>query len=309
MSKNGNQNANPALARAALYASVFRPVAAEYKSTGLRSNPLRFRALESIESRIAEDFLLNSRLRRNDRETELSIRSYFSDASMVMLSMIGQEEKPGIKSVDLPKSVPLRMDFGETIGWRRTVRNYTGDPMPLNHLATLVRCATGITAHAEVDLNDGSQTVLRLRAAPSAGGLYPIDLHMASIGVEDLDRGLYHYDPISDKLWRTGGEEHLDDLLASIDVPDEVIAMQRANLVFLLIGRPWRSMRKYGNRGMRYLFLEAGAISQNINLAVVALGYGSVDCGSIYDDEAHEAMQLDGTHQSLIHSIVVGAPG
>jgi SagB-type dehydrogenase family enzyme len=91
-------------------------------------------------------------------------------------------------------------------------------------------------------------------------------------------------------------------------VPDELISLGRANVVFLLVGRPWKTMRKYGARGMRFLFLEAGAITQHINLAAVAAGFGSVECGSVYDDEVHEVLQLDGVYEAVLHSVVVGAP-
>jgi SagB-type dehydrogenase family enzyme len=66
-------------------------------------------------------------------------------------------------------------------------------------------------------------------------------------------------------------------------------------------------MRKYGNRGLRFLFLEAGAMAQNIHLACEALGLGSFDCASVYDDEVHEALGIDGLHESLLHTVIIGA--
>jgi nitroreductase len=55
--------------------------------------------------------------------------------------------------------------------------------------------------------------------------------------------------------------------------------------------------------------MEAGAIAQNANLAAVALGYGSVECASVYDDEMNEALGLDGVFRSYVHAVVVGYPG
>jgi SagB-type dehydrogenase family enzyme len=67
-------------------------------------------------------------------------------------------------------------------------------------------------------------------------------------------------------------------------------------------------MRKYGNRGMRYVFLEAGAMAAHIELATTALGLGCVQCGSFYDDEAHEAMDFDGVYEALAHAVIIGVP-
>lgn len=100
----------------------------------------------------------------------------------------------------------------------------------------------------------------------------------------------------------------MDVLLKSIARPGQVITEDKANAMCLLIGRPWRCMRKYGDRGMRYVFLEAGAIAEHLSFASIALGLGSVHCGSLYDDEVHEALQVDGLYEALIHSVFIGTP-
>jgi SagB-type dehydrogenase family enzyme len=297
------------LATAGIYTNAFKPIAPWVQSTGFRTHGLRHRALVTTDdSRVAEDFLVNSRLRRNDRESQASIQSYFFDANIVMLSMLGAGEDQGCPSVALPPSAPLRMELGEAISWRRSARVYSGDAMALEDLAAIVRSAAGSTGQAEVDLAGGERCTFRLRATPSAGGLYPIDVYAVAVNVTGLARAIYRYAPITDTLLRTGDEPALERLLQCFEVPDELISLGRANVVFLLVGRPWKTMRKYGARGMRFLFLEAGAITQHINLAAVAAGFGSVECGSVYDDEVHEVLQLDGVYEAVLHSVVVGAP-
>ena len=67
-------------------------------------------------------------------------------------------------------------------------------------------------------------------------------------------------------------------------------------------------MRKYGDRGVRYMFIEAGAIAENIHLASGAIGIGSVDCASIHDDQMHSALGIDGESSLVVHAVVLGAP-
>jgi SagB-type dehydrogenase family enzyme len=160
-----------------------------------------------------------------------------------------------------------------------------------------------------VDLVAGGQANLRFRTVASGGGLYPVDLYALCTGVRDLERGIYKYISTRDRIIRVADHEIVPKVLGCFAVPDDVIALSRATVVFLLVGRPWRSMRKYGARGMRFLFMEAGAISQNIHLATQALGFGSVDCASVYDDELHDVLAMDGTFQSLLHTVVVGYQG
>jgi nitroreductase len=54
--------------------------------------------------------------------------------------------------------------------------------------------------------------------------------------------------------------------------------------------------------------LEAGAIAQQIALACTALGVGSVDSSSIYDDEAHEVLGMDGEAEAIVHLVILGIP-
>src|SRR4051812_22250270 len=101
MKNNNSEQSNHLLAGAAVYTNTFKPIAVWAQSTGFRTNALRFRAIGYCkDSRIAEDFLINSRIRRHDPETELSIRSYFSDSSIKMLSMLGHKEKEGLREVN-----------------------------------------------------------------------------------------------------------------------------------------------------------------------------------------------------------------
>ena len=295
---------------AALFSNSFRALNVSARSTGFRTHGLRYRSLTlSDNPRIAEEFLVNTRYLRHDLETEASIISYFFDPGAAMLSMVGKEELDALPSVALPKGIKLRRELGEVMARRRSGRSYTGDPIDLSYLATVVRSGGAVTSEGTVELLNGDETVLHFRTAPSGGGLYPIDIAVVALRVTGLDRGIYRYDPLGDRLVDIGGRADATALMSAFAVPEDIVSVSRAAAVFLLLGRPWRSMRKYGNRGMRYVFIEAGAIAQNIHLATTGLGLASVDCASVFDDEAHEALGVDGLYETLIHTIVVGQAG
>jgi len=297
---------DPRLATEAVIANNLRPANPSIVATGLRTHAARYDALRMVSSaRVAEEFLINSRLRRGDVEMGLSNMSYFTEPAVALLALLGRAERLGSHGVSLPQSVELHMSLSEVIRRRRSVRAYSGDAMPLACLATIIRAACGITEHTA-----GRDNVpgFALRSTPSGGTLYPIDLHLAALHVEGLPRGLYAYDPHRDALWQTGDEGEGNALLEALALPGQVITEKHASAVCLLVGRPWRSMRKYGPRGMRYVFLEAGAVAEHISLAAVALGFGSVHCASFYDDEVHEGLEVDGLYEALIHAVVLGTP-
>ena len=54
------------------------------------------------------------------------------------------------------------------------------------------------------------------------------------------------------------------------------------------------------------MYMEAGAMSQNIHLACTAMGIGSVDYAGYLDAQIDESLALDGLYESVIHLCIVG---
>jgi SagB-type dehydrogenase family enzyme len=70
-----------------------------------------------------------------------------------------------------------------------------------------------------------------------------------------------------------------------------------------------RSTFKYGERGYRFVLLEAGHVAQNLSLTACALGMGCVNIGGFFDRKVDELLELDGLHQSTIYMAGVGDHG
>jgi SagB-type dehydrogenase family enzyme len=297
------------LTAAAVYANSFIAIDRSLPSTGVRASARRGDALagNAPEPAVGDAFLVNTRLRRNDRDTGESIAEYFNDVASVMLGLHGRRRCHGA-DLPLPHGTSMRLALSEALARRRSVRSYTGDAATVGDLAAILVAASGVTGEQDVPLSDSRSVPLRFRAVASAGGLYPIDLLFVAINVDGLGRGIYRYEPLRHALSGSGDADDVAALLECFAGPQSAIALDRACGILLLIGQPWRSVRKYGQRGMRFVFLEAGAIAHSVALAATALGYGSVDCASVYDDEVHEVLGLDGVDMTLLHAVVVGCP-
>jgi SagB-type dehydrogenase family enzyme len=144
-----------------------------------------------------------------------------------------------------------------------------------------------------------------LRAAPSAGALYPIETYVVVNAVSGIEPGVYHYGP----------ERHELDLIRVGDFGPEFARAAldqrmaaRASVVFAWTAVFERSKWKYKQRAYRYVYLDAGHIAQNVALAAVALGLGSCQIAAIYDDEANALLQVDGSSESTLYMTVVGRP-
>ena len=177
------------------------------------------------------------------------------------------------------------------INQRRSVRDFTRDALSLEHLSQLLWVGQGLTDKAE-----------GLRAAPSAGALYPMELRILVQRVEGLESGLYVYKHQTHEL----EAQHVSDVGYSLgDAAYGQDWMEEAPLVIFITATPSRTSRKYGERTTRYLFLEAGHIGQNILLQAVALGLGGTPVGA-YDDDL--LAKFLGTKQKPLYILPIGHP-
>lgn len=283
-----------------------------FASSGFRPNHARFRsAIFDQGPRVAETFLLNTRLQRHDGESSASVLHYFTDQAKALLSLNGIEATAGIRSVELPPSNELSLRLSRCLSLRRSRRVFSGDAVQLAALATLCRSAAGITGRdtARLRREDPATVDVTFRSAPSPGALYGLDVYVVAQRVRGLEPGLYLYQPRFDRLLllQTQAEHQVVDRVRQATAyPDQTITNSRAGAVFLLVARHRKLLRKYGDRGLRYLFIEAGEMTQNIHLSAVAIGLGSTESASFYDDEMNEAVGLDGGTSAVVHMVLVG---
>ncbi len=182
------------------------------------------------------------------------------------------------------------------INGRRSQRDYTGAPLSLRELSQLLWSTQGVTDRAgDYDL----------RAAPSAGALYPCETYIVVNRVNGLDPGVYHYLV----------PDHRLELLRRGDLSSEVGAAcldqqmaAAAAAVFVWTAVVDRTRWKYGDRCYRYLYLDAGHIGAHLSLAAEAMGLGSCMIGALYDDEVNAIVGVDGERETTLYVGVVGKP-
>ena len=238
-------------------------------------------------SNAAADFLLASRIARGDMEFNVSVGDYFVDP---MIVTYGQMDRDTFAAdvIELPRSSRVRAPLEQVIARRRSGRNYTGESLDLRDVAAFLRGAAGVTGHVDVPRSSGDIVRYNVRAVPSGGGLYPVSIFMSAQRVSGLSRGVYRYSPVIDRL------------VPAVEQSDAA----GVHLVFVI--SPWRAMRKYGARGLRFALQEVGAIAQQINLVCTGLGLASVESSSFYEDELNQALNLDGIFQTATHTMTVG---
>ena len=196
--------------------------------------------------------------------------------------------------IDLPPpDVTTNAPLWAAMARRRSVRDYSPAVLRLEELSQLLWASQGVTSPGDY----------ALRAAPSAGALYPIETYLVVSGVEALHAGVYHYRVTGHKLeWLREGR--FGAQLADAALGQEMCAT--APVVFIWTAIIQRSRWKYKQRAYRYIYLDAGHIAAHVSLAAVALGLGSCQIGAFLDDEVDAVVQVDGREEFAVYLTSVG---
>lgn len=189
------------------------------------------------------------------------------------------------QSILLPKpSADGDVSLESTIQQRRSLRQFSKQPLSLADAAQLMWAAQGVTAR------DGS------RAAASAGALYPLELYFIAGNVDSLPAGLYHYRPKGHRL-RHVADGDLRKPLAAAALDQSCV--RRAPAVLVIAAVYERIAKKYGQRARRYTDIEVGHAAQNVYLQAAARDLGTVIVGAFEDAEVQQVLGLPPDHAPL----------
>jgi SagB-type dehydrogenase family enzyme len=169
-----------------------------------------------------------------------------------------------------------KTSFESALRARRSIRDYKRLPITLSDLSQLLWAAQGITGQGR-------------RTAPSAGALYPLEVSVVACNVSGLQAGIYVYKPEGHELLKIADGDRRKELSrAALGQA----AIQNASAVLVISAMYERTTIKYGERGIRYVHMEAGHAAENVYLQAVSLDLGTVVIGAFDDDEVKKAANL-----------------
>ncbi|MFN8573753.1 MAG: SagB/ThcOx family dehydrogenase [Gemmatimonadaceae bacterium] len=211
----------------------------------------------------------------------------------------GDREDVGANTISLPTPGPLSIDsLSAVLRRRRSATGYDSAPITLHQLATLLGRACGVTGELV-----GAGQRLPLRAYPSPGALYAVDVMVIPSRVEGLSDGVFRYDPVQHALVELH-ERRVDP--ASFCLPDvRDVVRGIAAFLALSISLP-RAAGKYGDESYRILVAEAGCIAQNLVLVAHALGLRAGPFTGVFDRLVDAAVGLEPADAQFVVGVLVG---
>jgi len=218
----------------------------------------------------------------------------FKNFRQPQLELIADSNK---KKIELPnsKDMDISIKLNEAIENRRSVRRYSDEPITLEELSFLLWCTQGVKK-----VSHG----VTFRTVPSAGACHAFETYILVNKVRGLSPGLYRYLALEHKL---------EEVKISAELPERLVDaclgqtfINDSAVTFIWVAVASRMTWRYGERGYRYMFLDAGHVAQNLYLAAEGIECGTCVIGAYDDDAVNELLGIDGKEQFTIYLAAVG---
>jgi len=189
-----------------------------------------------------------------------------------------------------------RIDLREAIDRRRSLRDYEDRPLSLDGLSLLLWCTQGVR-----EVIPGRAT---FRTVPSAGARHPFETVVFARSVEGLDAAFYQYAAVDHALIEWPLASSGAERLAAACYGQAMI--EESGATFLWVADAVRTTWRYGERGYRYIHLDAGHICQNLYLAAESIGAGACAIAAFDDDAINELLGLEDPDRFVAYLATVG---
>jgi len=189
-----------------------------------------------------------------------------------------------------------RIDLREAIERRKSLRKYADTSLTMEELSYLLWCTQGV-----------KQIVSRpatIRTVPSAGARHPFETYLLINNVTGLEPGLYRYIALSHQLMVVNLEAEIDDKIMKACLEQEFI--KNSAVTFIWTVDMYRTGWRYGERGYRYIHLDAGHVCQNLYLSAQSIDSGVCAIAAFDDEEINSIIGLDGENHFTVYVATVG---
>jgi len=164
-------------------------------------------------------------------------------------------------------SIPLsnlpsgNLSLTEALEKVNSIRTSKRKKLSVGELGRILWAAQGVTKR-------DSGWIYPLRSAPSAGGLYPLEVYVVvdAEGVDGLSEGVYHYEPVEETLTLIKRGNYFADVAKLLGLEEG-----GSSLYLLICATYSRTTVKYGERGIMYVHNEVGHAALNAMVQCASL--------------------------------------
>lgn len=286
------------------------------KSTRINHNPSKksvtektylskFKNKENGNGDVAEIFHENTKWNQTQPILSNSIE-YWENRDEESTGHLPATTHDELELITLPDPDLPSTSIREAVEGQRETVEYSGDPVILKEIGTLLGSSCGVTCESGDLSTIGSGST---RAYPSAGSMHPVKPYVIILDSNGIESGYYYYSA-EDHGLRVIEQKEKQDILTTLESAFHTsrVNISGASMVVLLTGEFWRSKVRFGPRGYRSTLLEAGHIAQNIRLIASVLGLGSVTVNLFEESIIDPLLLANGVDESTLYGLVLGTP-
>lgn len=181
---------------------------------------------------------------------------------------------------------PSNATLADALSKRRSNREFASTPLSFESLSSLFSLALekNTTRHPY----------------PSGGGRYPIETYVIALNIENLARGVYHYESTTHEL----------AFLWPFDVPLESLVhdiwAHEAAAIIVCTAQWGHTSIYYTDFALELALIEAGHVGQNILLAAAANNLAAAPLAGFKDEPMAELLDLDTSNEQVVYTICIG---
>ncbi len=201
--------------------------------------------------------------------------------------------------IDLPDPKEIRLgdiSLREAIEKRRSIREHSQRPLTIEELSYLLWCTQGVK---EVIPHRAT-----FRTVPSAGARHSFETDLLVNNVEELQSGVYRFLAIEHKLIEVNIDPDIADKITRACFGQGFVRTSAVTFIWVAVAH--RMNWRYGERGYRYMHLDAGHVCQNLYLSAEEIDSGVCAIAAFSDDDMNRLLDLDGENQFVIYIATVG---
>ncbi len=203
------------------------------------------------------------------------------------------------KIVELPAPAQVQvpaLDVRSAVEQRRSLRSYALQPLSLGELSFLLWASQGVQKITERPVT--------LRNVPSAGARHAFETFVLVNRVDGLTPGLYRFAALRHGLLAVDLSPEVAGQMTRACHDQTMVARAAATFVWVAVVE--RMRWRYGERGYRYLHLDAGHACQNLYLAAETVGAGACAIAAFDDDLLNQLVGADGEELFAVYAAAVG---